>query len=99
MSLVQAGDNVRVFRAFAKAHGLAALSPGYASAPRTWAEHRRKQGLGFPRDQNGLAPIADAASLRDTAHMVRVNTVSPAGLNAATMGGVKCSHPEWVVWS
>ena len=74
MSLVQAGDNVRVFRAFAKAHGLAALSFGYASAPRTWAEHRRKQGLGFPRDQNGLAPIADVASLRDTAHMVRVNT-------------------------
>jgi hypothetical protein len=25
--------------------------------------------------------------------------LSPAGLNAATMGGVKCSHPEWVVWS
>jgi histidinol-phosphate/aromatic aminotransferase/cobyric acid decarboxylase-like protein len=45
MSLVQAGDNVMVFRAFAKAHGLAALSFGYASAPRTWAEHRRKQGL------------------------------------------------------
>ena len=22
--------------------------------------------------------------------------MSPAGLNAATMGGVKCSHPEWV---
>jgi hypothetical protein len=26
-------------------------------------------------------------------------SVSPAGLNAATMGGVKSSHPEWVGWS
>jgi hypothetical protein len=25
--------------------------------------------------------------------------MSPAGLNAATMGGVKSSHPEWVGWS
>ena len=25
--------------------------------------------------------------------------MSPAGLNAATIGGVKCSHPEWVRWS
>ena len=25
-----------------------------------------------------------------------LHPLSPAGLNAATMGGVKCSHPEWV---
>jgi len=73
MSLVRAGDNVMVFRTFGKAHGLAALPFGYAVAPRALAEHLRKQGLGFPRDQNRLALTAASASLRDTAHMVRVH--------------------------
>lgn len=43
MSLVHAGENVMVFRTFAKAHGLAALPFGYAIAPRALAEHLRKR--------------------------------------------------------
>ncbi len=78
MSLVHAGENVMVFRTFAKAHGLAALPFGYAIAPRALAEHLRKQGMGFPRDQNRLALTAASASLRDTAHMVRVNAAVTA---------------------
>lgn len=73
MSLVRAGENVMVFRTFAKVHGLAALPFGYAVAPRPLAEYLRKQGLGFPRDQNRLALTAASASLRDTAHIVRVH--------------------------
>ena len=73
MSLVHAGENVMVFRTFAKAHGLTALPFGYAIAPRALAEHLRKQGIGCPRDQNRLALTAAAASLRDTVHRVRVN--------------------------
>ncbi len=73
MSLVHAGENVMVFRTFAKAHGLAALPFGYAIAPWALAEHLRKQGIGCPRDQNRLARTAAAASLRDTVHRVRVN--------------------------
>ena len=73
MSLVRAGENVMVFRTFAKAHGLAALPFGYAVAPRPLAEYLRKQGLGFSRDQNRLALTAASASLRDTAHIVRVH--------------------------
>ena len=73
MSLVRAGENVMVFRTFGKAHGLAALPFGYAVAPRALAEQLRKQGLGFPRDQNRLALTAASASLRDTSHMVRVH--------------------------
>lgn len=73
MSLVRAGENVMVFRTFGKAHGLAALPFGYAVASRALAEHLRKQGLGFPRDQNRLALTAASASLRDTTHMVRVH--------------------------
>ena len=77
MSLVRAGENVMVFRTFAKAHGLAALPFGYAVAPRALADFLRKQGIGFARDQNRLALTAAAASLRDPAHIARVhNAVS-----------------------
>ncbi|MBC7369663.1 MAG: aminotransferase class I/II-fold pyridoxal phosphate-dependent enzyme [Undibacterium sp.] len=72
-SLTRAGENVMVFRTFAKVHGLAALPFGYAVAPRPLAEYLRKQGLGFSRDQNRLALAAASASLRDTAHIVRVH--------------------------
>ncbi len=78
MNLVRAGENVMVFRTFAKVHGLAAMPFGYAVAPRAIAEYLRKQGLGFSRDQNRLALTAASASLRDTAHIVHVHDVVAA---------------------
>jgi histidinol-phosphate aminotransferase len=73
VSLTRAGENVMVFRTFAKVHGLASMPLGYAVAPRAIADYLHKQGLGFSRDLNRLALTAAAASLRDTAHIVRVH--------------------------
>lgn len=96
MSLVRAGENVMVFRTFAKAHGLAALPFGYAVAPRPLAEYLRKQGLGFSRDQNRLAVTAAAASLRDTAHIVRVHDaiVTERTKWHAVLDGLKLRHTD-----
>ncbi len=44
-------------------------------------------------------PSYTALALAQARLFNRMPILSPAGLNAATMGGVKCSHPEWVVWS
>lgn len=68
----RAGENVLVYRTFAKAYGLAALPLGYAVAPRDVADFLRKQGLGHPRDQNRLALTAAVASLRDPGYLDRV---------------------------
>jgi CubicO group peptidase (beta-lactamase class C family) len=42
------------------------------------------------------APRGIAIDGNDNLYVV---DVSSPGLNTATMGGVKCSHPEWVCWS
>jgi histidinol-phosphate aminotransferase len=63
---VRAGDNVVVFRTFAKIYGLAALQMGYAIAPLSLANELRKQGMGAPHTLNRLAVVAAAAALRDT---------------------------------
>jgi len=68
----RAGENVLVYRTFAKAYGLAALPLGYAVAPRPVADFLRQQGLGSPRDQNRLALAAAIASLRDPGYLDRV---------------------------
>ncbi len=49
------------------------------------------------RDERGrrITPAAEREALV-RAYPESGLTLSPAGLNAATMGGVKCSHPEWV---
>jgi histidinol-phosphate aminotransferase len=73
VSHTQAGENVLVYRTFAKAYGLAALPLGYAVAPRAIADYLRQQGLGGPRDQNRLAVAAAAASLRDACYLPRVH--------------------------
>jgi histidinol-phosphate aminotransferase len=64
---VRAGDNVVVFRTFAKIYGLAALQLGYAIAPTALADSLHRQGLGTPHILNRLAVLAASAALRDTA--------------------------------
>jgi histidinol-phosphate aminotransferase len=71
-ALTRAGENVLVYRTFAKAYGLAALSLGYAVAPRPVADFLRKQGLGGARELNRLAIVAASASLRDAGYIERV---------------------------
>ncbi|SEN30976.1 histidinol-phosphate aminotransferase [bacterium A37T11] len=65
----RAGDNVIVFRTFAKAYGLAGLSIGYAIAPTPVAKLLKKQGLGSPHDLNRLAVVAADAALKDTVYL------------------------------
>ncbi len=69
VALTREGENVLVFRTFAKVWGLAALPLGYALAPKSVAEFLRASGLGAPRDLNRLAVTAASASLRDTGYV------------------------------
>lgn len=69
----RAGENVLVYRTFAKAYGLASLSLGYAVAPRPVADFLRAQGLGATRELNRLAVTAATASLKDADYLGRVH--------------------------
>lgn len=96
VNLVRAGENVIVFRTFAKVHGLAGLPLGYAVAPRELADYLRKQGLGSPRDQNCLALVAGGASLRDTGYIQRVHDAVAAERAKwhATLDRLKLLHTD-----
>lgn len=78
VSLTREGENVLVFRTFAKAYGLAGLQIGYAVAPRAVAGLLRSQGLGSPRSLDRLAVAAATASLRDTGYLGRVHAAVTA---------------------
>lgn len=67
--LVRAGNNVIVFRTFAKIYGLAGLDIGYGLLPAPIAQTLRRQGLNNPHLFNRLAVAAATASLAD-AHYV-----------------------------
>ncbi len=73
VSHTRAGENVLVYRTFAKAYGLAALSLGYAVAPRPVADFLRQQGLGGARELNRLSVTAAAASLRDASYLGQIH--------------------------
>ncbi|WP_438479114.1 pyridoxal phosphate-dependent aminotransferase [Oleiharenicola lentus] len=73
VTLTQVGENVLVYRTFAKAYGLAALPLGYAVAPKAVADLLRKQGLGGVRDVNRLAATAASATLADNDYLPRVH--------------------------
>jgi len=73
MNNIKAGDNVIVFRTFAKAYGLAGLSFGYAVAPKALAAYLKKQGLGSVHDLNRLSIAAVQASLADSAYIKTVH--------------------------
>ena len=70
---IKAGDNVIVFRTFAKAYGLAGLSLGYAVAPKPLADYLKKQGLGGSHDLNRLSVAAASASLADESYIKTVH--------------------------
>jgi len=67
--LVRGGDNVIVFRTFAKAYGLAGLDIGYGLVPRPIAAAMGKLGLDNPHLFNRLAVAAASASLQDRGYL------------------------------
>jgi histidinol-phosphate aminotransferase len=70
--LVRGGENVIVFRTFAKVYGLAGLDVGYGLAPKAIAGAMSAQGLNNPHLFNRLAVAAAAASLRDSNYVAAV---------------------------
>jgi histidinol-phosphate aminotransferase len=73
-SLVHAGDNVIVFRTFAKIYGLAGLDIGYGLVPQRIAQALKQRDLDNPHLLNRLAVAAAAASLADTHYVSAVAT-------------------------
>jgi histidinol-phosphate aminotransferase len=67
--LVRDGENVIVFRTFAKAYGLAGLDIGYGLLPMGIAKTLNDQGLNNPHLFNRLAVVAALASLRDAGYL------------------------------
>jgi histidinol-phosphate aminotransferase len=66
---VRAGDDVIVFRTFAKMYGLAGLDIGYALVPRSIAKALNDRGLNNPHLFNRLAIAGAAASLAATQYV------------------------------
>jgi histidinol-phosphate aminotransferase len=69
--LVRGGENVIVFRTFAKVYALAGLDIGYGLMPRSIAKALGAQGLTNPHLFNRLAVAAAAASLQDPNYVAR----------------------------
>lgn len=70
--LVRGGENVLVFRTFAKVYGLAGLDIGYGLMPEPIAKALSAQGLSNPHLFNRLAIAAAAASLQDASYVAGV---------------------------
>lgn len=96
VSNIKDGDNVLVFRTFAKAYGLAGLSFGYAVAPKEIADYLKKQGLGNPHDLNRLSVAAASASLKDKGYVAKINkaVTSERGKWVAFLDEHKLKHTE-----
>jgi histidinol-phosphate aminotransferase len=70
--MVRGGENVIVFRTFAKVYGLAGLEIGYGLVPKPIAKALNAQGLNNPHLFNRLAVVAAAASLQDASYVAGV---------------------------
>jgi histidinol-phosphate aminotransferase len=70
--MVRGGENVIVFRTFAKVYGLAGLEIGYGVVPKPIAKALSAQGLNNPHLFNRLAVVAAAASLQDSSYVAGV---------------------------
>src|ERR1700676_1088318 len=70
--MVRSGENVIVFRTFAKVYGLAGLDIGYGLMPKPIAKALSAQGLNNPHLFNRLAVAAAAASLQDASYVAGV---------------------------
>jgi histidinol-phosphate aminotransferase len=75
---VRAGDNLIVFRTFAKIYGLAGLEIGYGLVPKPLAVMLRAQGLTNPHLFNRLAVVAATTSLQDPHYVARVHAAVAA---------------------
>jgi histidinol-phosphate aminotransferase len=73
--LVRAGENVIVFRTFAKVYGLAGLDIGYGLMPGPVAKAMSAQGLNNPHLFNRLAVAASVASLQDASYVARITSL------------------------
>jgi len=70
---IKEGDNVIVFRTFAKAYGMAGLSIGYCVAAPAIAGFLREKGLGNVHDLNRLSVVAAKAALADKNYVGNIN--------------------------
>jgi histidinol-phosphate aminotransferase len=70
--LVRGGDQVAVFRTFAKIYGLASLAVGYTLAPAEVAKSVKQLGIGAFFGLNRLSLVAADASLKDTDYIPSV---------------------------
>ena len=70
--LVRAGENVIVFRTFAKVYGLAGMDIGYGLVPKNISQLMKKQGFDNPHLFNRVAVAAATASLEDTGYVAAV---------------------------
>lgn len=75
---IREGDNVIVFRTFAKAYGLAGLSIGYCVVTPDMAKFLKGKGLGNVHDLNRLSVVAAKAAVRDKAYIAGLNRVVAA---------------------
>ncbi|MBD2705531.1 aminotransferase class I/II-fold pyridoxal phosphate-dependent enzyme [Spirosoma sp. BT702] len=75
------GDNVMVFRTFAKAYGMAGLALGYAVVPKSLGSYLQAQGLGNVHDLNRLSVVAALAALNDTTFIPKVQRAITAERN------------------
>jgi histidinol-phosphate aminotransferase len=83
VGLTRAGENVIVFRTFAKIYGLAGLSVGYAVAPKVQAASLKRAGIGDPETLDRLAIAASTSSLQDVGYI------------AATRAKVATEREKW----
>jgi histidinol-phosphate aminotransferase len=70
--LVREGENVIVFRTFAKVYGLAGMDIGYGLVPANISQVLKKQGVDNPHLFNRVAVAAAAASLEATGYVAAV---------------------------
>src|ERR1700722_4341560 len=70
--LVREGENMIVFRTFAKIYGLAGMDIGYGLVPKSISQMLTKQGLDNPHLFNRVAIAAAAASLQDAGYVATV---------------------------
>ncbi|WP_343672533.1 histidinol-phosphate transaminase [Chitinophaga sp.] len=70
---IKEGDNIIVFRTFAKAYGLAGLSIGYCVASPATAKFLKEKGLGNVHDLNRLSVVAAKAALADKNYIAALN--------------------------
>lgn len=70
---IKEGDNIIVFRTFAKAYGLAGLSIGYCVASPATAKFLKDKGLGNVHDLNRLSIVAAKAAIQDKDYIRNLN--------------------------